>query len=438
MSTKNNKSEKVDMMVAYILNLGYHFVSTLENDFFYIWDEHTGLYKPDGEGIIARELVKEFRGEASISTIKEVVNQIKYMKVIPADYMDAKNLLGVRNGVIDIHTREFFPTSPDNYITRCINVEYKNSPTVCLKIDKFLRSIVAKEDVELMYELIAYCLYNGYPLQNFFILYGTGRNGKSVFLKLLTTFLGDENVSNLDINTILTDQFATCDLYMKMANVYGDLSDKALNETGMLKDLTGDAKVRARQLYSKSFTFWNTCKLIYACNRIPKVKDNTDAFHRRVIIIDFPNQFDGKDANPRILDDLTDATEFSGLLNICLEKIDKILESGFTYTQDINKRRRMYAYRSDSFESFLEEDIFEFIPNDNTIKLNKADVFKEYMDFCQRKKFTPDTEKGFWKRWWNSVYGTSEKRVMVEGVSIRYIIGVGLNQIKKQQGEKDE
>jgi putative DNA primase/helicase len=426
----NNKTEKVNMMVGYILNLGHHFVSTLENNFFYIWDAETGLYKPEAEVIIARELVKEFTADASISTIREVVNQIKYLKVIPAEYMDANNLLGVKNGAIDIHTREFYPKSPDNYITRCINVEYQTTPTTCLKIDKFIKSIVAKEDVELMYELIAYCLYNGYPLQNFFILYGTGRNGKSVFLKLLTTFLGDGNVSNLDINTILTDQFATCDLYMKMANVYGDLSDKALNETGMLKDLTGDAKVRARQLYSKSFTFWNTCKLIYACNRIPKVKDNTDAFHRRVIIIDFPNQFDGKDANPKILEDLIDATEFTGLLNICLEKIDKLLESGFSYTTDINKRRKMYSYRSDSFDSFIEEEPFEFFPNDGTVKMRKEDVFKTYQDFCNEKKFTPENEKGFWKRWWNTVYGTIEKRITAEGVTIRYIQGVALN-VKK-------
>lgn len=431
MSTKT-KTEKVNMMVEYIFNLGYHFVSTLENDYFYFWDEKTGLYRPEAESIISKELIQGFKGEATISIIREVVNQIKYLKVIPIDYMDSKNLLGVKNGAIDIHTREFFPKSPDNYITRSINVEYHPNPSICLKIDKFIKSIVGEEDVELMYELIAYCLYNGYPLQNFFILYGTGRNGKSVFLKLLTTFLGDGNVSNLDINTILTDQFATSDLYMKMANVYGDLSDKSLNETGMLKDLTGDAKVRARELYSKSFTFWNTCKLIYACNRIPKVRDNTDAFHRRVIIIDFPNQFDGKNANPNILNEITDATEFTGLLNICLEKIDKLLEEGFSYTNDINKRRKMYSYRSDSFDSFIEGEPFEFFPNDSTVKMRKEDIFQLYQEFCNEKKFTPENEKVFWKRWWNSIYGTTEKRITTEGVTIRYVQGVAFNTRCKQ------
>lgn len=433
MSNKLTRTETIEMMVEYLNGRNFHFLGIEENDDFYIWDKRSGLYIPTAEKKVNRELIKNYGAEATISLIKEVVNQLKYKKLIKLEELNPPHLLGVNNGVIDITTREFFPTSPDNYITRKINVEYNPFNTTCLRIHKFIESIVDKENVELMYELIAYCLYNGYPLQNFFILYGTGRNGKSVFLKLLTQFLGDGNVSNIDIHSIINDKFATSSLYGKMANVYGDLSDTALKETGKLKDITGDSKIEAQRKFGHSFTFWNTCKLIYACNRIPRAYDNTDAFHRRVIIIDFPNQFDGDKADPYILDKITDATELSGLLNICLEKIDKILERGFDYTEDINKRRKMYSFRSDSMESFLSEDVLEIFPNDSSIMLKKEDIYKLYLDFCSEKRFTPDIDKVFWKRWASLTFGTSEKRLTKDGIQNRWILGVGIKTYKDEK-----
>ena len=433
MSGNFNKIDKIAMMVSFIVGQDNYFLTTIENECFYWWNKNSGLYTPNGENIVAKELIKQFGAEATISIIKETINQLKYKRLISIEELNPPNLLGVSNGVIDLTSREFFKKSPDNFITRKINVEYDPNINTCLKIHKFIESIVDKEHVELMYELIAYCLFNGYPLQNFFILYGTGRNGKSVFLKLLTQFLGDGNVSNIDIHSIINDKFATSSLYGKMANVYGDLSDTALKETGKLKDLTGDGKIEAQRKFGHSFTFWNTCKLIYACNRIPRAYDNTDAFHRRVIIIDFPNQFDGENADPFILDKITDSTELSGLLNICLEKIDKILESGFSYTQDINKRRKMYSYRSDSFESFMGENILEVFPHDKTVRMKKDDIYKLYIDFCKDKRFTADVDKYFWKRWWAYNFGTEEKRLTEEGVTTRWVLGVGINTMREQQ-----
>lgn len=431
MSGNLGKTEKIEMMVSFILGQGHHFLTTKENDCFYFWDKNTGIYVLGAESIVAKSLIEQFGAEATIQLIKEVINQLKFRRLISIDELNPKNILGVSNGVIDLTTKEFFEKSPDNYITRKINVEYNPHHSICLKIHKFFESIVDKENVELMYELIAYCLYNGYPLQNFFILYGTGRNGKSVFLKLLTNFLGDSNVSNIDIQSIINDKFATSSLYGKMANVYGDLSTTALKETGKLKDLTGDGKIEAQRKFGNSFTFWNTCKLIYACNRIPKAYDNTDAFHRRVIIIDFPNHFDGDKCDPFILDKITDAQELSGLLYICLEKIEKLLEEGFDYTCDINKRRKIYSYRSDSFESFIDENILEIFPHDKTVKMKKEDIYKSYLDFCETKRFTPDVDKYFWKRWWSYVYGTEEKRITDDGVTVRWVMGVGINTMRE-------
>ena len=59
--------------------------------------------------------------------------------------------------------------------------------------------------------------------------------------------------------------------------------------------------------------------------------------------------------------------------------------------------------------------------------MKKEDIYKKYVDFCNEKRFTPDVDKYFWKRWWSYVYGTEEKRITDDGVTVRWVMGVGLN-----------
>lgn len=57
--------------------------------------------------------------------------------------------------------------------------------------------------------------------------------------------------------------------------------------TGKLKKLTGNDQYPAEIKYKTSFKFRNCAKLILSCNKIPESDDMTDAFFRRLIIINF-------------------------------------------------------------------------------------------------------------------------------------------------------
>ena len=99
----------------------------------------------------------------------------------------------------------------------------------CPLIQKFLEEITgSKEDAEILIEVIGYCLYRSYPIQKALMLVGDGANGKTTFLRLLTRFLGHQNVSNRSLHELETNRFAKASLFGKLANIYDDLPDKTL------------------------------------------------------------------------------------------------------------------------------------------------------------------------------------------------------------------
>ena len=95
-------------------------------------------------------------------------------------------------------------------------------------------------DVPLMLEYIAYCLIRDTSLV-YLMCVGEEDSGKSMMLKLITRFLGPENISSRTLHDLVTDRFASSDLFGKLATVFADISSKRLNEVETFKVLaTGD------------------------------------------------------------------------------------------------------------------------------------------------------------------------------------------------------
>lgn len=83
------------------------------------------------------------------------------------------------------------------------------------------------------------------------------------------------------------------------------MSKETLKNTGILRKLTGGDYISAEKQFQPLFSFMNYAKLICSTNQIPITPDETDAFFARHIIINFPNQFLGDNADPHLIEKLT-------------------------------------------------------------------------------------------------------------------------------------
>ena len=80
------------------------------------------------------------------------------------------------------------------------------------------------QDVFTAMQIFGYILLRSSEFEKAFMLFGSDNNGKSVFIKLIESFVGRQNTSHVALQDIDGDGFASADLFRKLVNVFADLS----------------------------------------------------------------------------------------------------------------------------------------------------------------------------------------------------------------------
>jgi len=175
-------------------------------------------------------------------------------------------------------------------------------------------------------------------------------------INVIQAFLGIDNISSVSLQELGFNRFAMARLYGKLANLYPDLSDASLKQTGRFKMLTGGDPIEAERKFKDPFSFINYAKLIYSANKVPSTGDPSDAFFRRWIFVNFPNKFEGKDADRRLIDRLTTKEELSGLFNWAIEGLKRLLENGgFSHSKSTEETRDLYERMSSQVIAFVKD-----------------------------------------------------------------------------------
>jgi putative DNA primase/helicase len=357
-----SKDETLDL--ADELRQKFHFKTVKVIKDIYYFDSRR--YIKNGNIVIERELearylkalVQSQAGPPKPWTrkkIDEIIGQVERRTYVDISALNADmEWLACDNCMLNLRTGQTAPFSPSFMNTTCIPVKYSDvyatGPAAdffrlverhncnydncqCPKIMKFLYDIVEPEDVEILLDFIAYCLWRDYKYAHWLLFNGYGQNGKSVLLNLIELFLGKDNTSAESLERLLKEKFAIANLYQKLANIDADVSgDILINNTGKIKKLTGNDESAAEFKYKQPFKFRNYAKLIFSCNEIPEIQDKTDAFFRRLIIINFTQQFFAEKDGPHILEKLCTEEEFSGLLHELLGRLPRIIRQGIRST----------------------------------------------------------------------------------------------------------
>ena len=381
----------VPMLLAEELMQHYHFITMRDNEQTYVWRD--GCYRPYAETLIKEECKRRLGEEFRTNRVSEVIDYIK-----ASTFTDRREeppyLVPLKNGILDIYTLELKPHSPEPLFFNLLPVEY-NPNAKCSNVEKFLNEISGcKEDVDILVEVIGFCLYREYFIAKALMLVGEGSNGKSTFLNLVKTFLGKENVAGRSLQDLEENRFAKADLQYKLANIYADLPDKALWRTGTFKMLTGRDLIAAERKFQQSFTYENYAKLLFSANKVPEAYDDTDAFFRRWIIVVFPNQFVNDEADPHILKKLTTPEELSGLLNLVLPALKRLLENDqFSYSKTTEEIREDYIRKSSPIGAF----VMDCLAVDSDAFIPKQDFYNTFAAYCRERKIPCVTKDTFFK-----------------------------------------
>ena len=253
-----------------------------------------GIYEQGDEQIEAAMI--EHIPKLKQAQRKEVLSYLNLLVKKESGISDA-NYIAFNNGVLNIADGSFTEFSPEYVITNKIPHNYVPDAQSEL-LDGVLRKLSCNdESVEnLLLQSVGYCFYRRNELRKSFFLLGEKRNGKSTFLDMVGTLLGEDNTSNLDLCEIGA-QFKTAELSGKLANIGDDINDEWVSNTAIFKKVVSGDVVTAERKGKDPFKLRSFAKFFFSANSLPRLGRGKDssAVLDRLVIIPFNATFSKKD-----------------------------------------------------------------------------------------------------------------------------------------------
>ena len=369
-----------------------------------------GVYVSGAEVVIEKHAEKLYGYTLANKHLSEIKGHIMRKTYHKREEIDADiNIINLKNGLYNIVEDKLIKHTPKYPSINQKPIVY-NKRAMPKLFGKFLIQVLYKKDVKTAIDALAYTFYRDYIVELIFVLYGLGANGKTVFTSLLTSLHGTRNVSNVPLPAMLNNRFALADLENKDVNIDSELPYTTIKETSILKKLTSGSKqpIRIERKNQRAYDAVIYAKLFFNANRIPESMDMSDAYNRRMIIMTFPNLFDGKNADPHLLSKLTTASTF----NLCMIALRRTIVNKGLYINEktIEERRIKYERNVNPIKAFLEEAIAEDSTADSQI--SKKEVHDAYLVFCDKYALPPEKYDHFCKIVKNE-FGIREMRVEV-------------------------
>ena len=219
------------------------------------------------------------------------------LKVIKSDVVTNKlfnvnPVINFINGTLEIEPEiKFREHRADDCCTYCLDYPY-NPQASSKEWLTFLDTVTNHDDKKicLLQELSGYVLFPDNRLQKCAVLIGSGANGKSVFLNVLTKIFGSTNVSNVEMSSLSQD-FQVIQLMNSMLNISAETRTNVAGAESKFKQITAGDEISACYKGKDYITFRPRAKMFLACNEYVKSSDTTEGWTRRFCFVDFPMHF---------------------------------------------------------------------------------------------------------------------------------------------------
>lgn len=334
-----------------------------------------------------------------------------------------------RNGSYNFDTNTIEPPRKEDYHT--IQLPYNLIPNdeEELETERWLKWVVG-DSLKTVKQIIGYCFYRQYKTAMFTYFINdprksSGANGKSQVLQHIQHMLGGtDNVSTvpLDLLTSKTDRFSRAQLQHKLANIDADSGASYLEETGILKRLTGDDLTQAEFKGKDSFSFRNYAKLIFSTNKLPRFSDDSHGMQRRITVVPFVRDFSDKSMTPELAEEMVqfnkakaarrdyNGEEIGKFAWKCIQEYRALLqgdysENGFYKSDLAIELTKGYLDSNDIVKQFLNDHNLEITKDsdDRVIRAEVRDMFTEWKN---------DTEAKI-------AWGIMQKKLVEHGVELK-------------------
>lgn len=333
--------------------------------------------------------------------------------------------INFNNGVLDLDKMELVPHSPEFGFRYALSYDYDSSATAP-RFEKFLLEIMKeRQDLcDVLMEYAGYCFSNDMCwTQKALIMTGEGANGKSTLMNVLRSLAGKENYASLTLGDLKAETNRQ-QLDGRLFNLAEETPTYAMAESSLFKNLVSGGETTVKMLYKQPYTIANKCKLMFACNELPKTKDTTKGFFRRLLIVPFDRVFEGSDRDSFIEEKLM--TELPGIFNIVIRGYHRLKEKrAFTESQAIEREVKQYRLELDTVASWFRDCVEDTKAKDGP-ETQITKLYGSYKFFTENRGEKPEVYITFTKRIMKIVPNYSERttRKIIDGKKETIIYGI--------------
>ncbi|MDS4005003.1 phage/plasmid primase, P4 family [Staphylococcus capitis] len=308
----------------------------------------------------AREVFqKYYKKTRGTQAKKNIMNELMHRRPATPDEFDKDDmLLNVANGYIDLTSRELYKHDINKMFSQITNTDYTEKMQPAVWLD-FLNDIFAGDKAVIRYiqKALGYSLTGSTREQIMFILFGKGRNGKSIFVEVISEILGDYS-NNMQAKSLMVKKNDNVNTDIARLSKARFVTSSEPNEgfrfdEGLIKQLTGGDKVTARFLYAEEFEYTPKFKIWVSTNHKPIIRGTDDGIWRRLVLIPFdvqiPEEKVDKDLKYKLL------REAPAILNWMAEGAYMWMQEGLAMPEKLKEAVQKYRNEMDTLGQFIED-----------------------------------------------------------------------------------
>ena len=304
-------------------------------------------------------------------------------------------LLNTPSCVVDLCSGKTRSNRPDDMMTKLTAVAPRAAPGACPLWRTFLARITS-DDNELeafLQRMAGYSLTGSIKEHCLFFLYGTGANGKSVFLNTLARIAADYHVA-APIEMFMAsrnDRHPT-----EVAGLRGARLVTAAETEGnrrwaesRIKALTVGDPIAARFMRGDFFTYEPTFKLVIAGNHRPRLHSVDEAIRRRLHLIPFSVTIPQAERDQDLPEKLE--LEWPGILTWAIEGAVEWHANGLRPPAVIDDATLEYLGGEDLIAVWIEDRCYQ----EHAARTLSSALFKSFVEWAEAAGERPGTNRAF-------------------------------------------
>ena len=360
------------------------------------WVEDCTLQASD----YAREVCREAAAGAKDKEAKETASAKKRAAIVSLAREDRRIaatvdqwdsdilLLNTPGGTIDLRTSELKSHRAADYITKMTAVAPGGD---CPQWRQFIDEVTGgdAEVAAYLQRIAGYVLSGDTSEHALFFFYGTGSNGKSVFLSTFAGILGDyHRTAPIETFTASRGERHPTDLAMlrgaRMVSAVETEEGRSWAES-RIKTLTGGDRIAARFMRQDFFEYMPTFKLIVAGNHKPSLRSVDEAIRRRLHLVPFGVTFPPESRDLDLGEKLK--KEWPGILQWALDGWVDWREGGLRPPAAVLAATEDYLEQEDAVGAWIEE-CCELMGEESS-----STLFDSWRSWCIRNGEDPRSNK---------------------------------------------